>query len=1297
MNSFKAKLIALLLVAMLPTVYLYFQYSEHKGTIKTHLLEELQGKAMLLASVVSNMVVEHYVDVQSLGIHVNGQHYPNPLSANDAQGLTYYFNNLITLYQDYHRILLLSPDGRLLVANDKGPDGSTIDELRVDALQVSTSPWFLAAKDLRQYGSQTQVVIGGPSMNPLGYGQEQVERHFDILFAVPIMDDRGNLSAVLVTLMDFRVVEQTLRELLSNMAAPGSTGDNLLILSSEGTVLLDTGAKGRDTQVGRNWFDKPALASVFRGSTNGAAQVQLPGLQEPKMLGFASTGKNKLGLGWILVTVRPSSAESLFAVAYYRQVMFSLLAIVLFMLLANVLVGRRLLRSMKQLSSTARSLSELDNLPEQSLPVEEADAAIRDGMEALEGLRQQLIQQNNLVTQNSLQRFELLLKDAAIEAATTGIVVADAQQDDLPIIYANKAFYRTTGYSEKEVLGRNCRFLQGDDRDQPAIKRLKDALAKGEGVDVILRNYRKNGEMFWNRLYISPVRNEQGTLTHFVGIETDVTTLKAYEKKVRELNLYLEKRVQSRTLELQQAESQLRATFDTMTDALVVVNANGIIQQANRTTTAIFGYKAEELIGLDLAILLFKIGNIGDVEQWFSGLLVGTTKKMGALAETSGINKMGKVFPIELSVAGMRIANQREYTVVMRDISERKANEVRLRTACNEAEQANRIKSEFLGNMSHELRTPMNAVIGMTDLVLDSELTREQRHHLTIVSKSAHSLLSLLNEILDLTKLERGSMEIERLTFELRQTVQSAISMVELQARKKGLGMSIEMASTVAKLVVGDSARLRQVLINLVGNAVKFTEEGEVKLSVMNADGRDDYLHFVVEDTGIGIEAERIEQIFKPFVQSDGSISRRYGGTGLGTTISRQLVEKMGGEIWVESELGKGSKFHFTLWLPQASEQEVVDYQAQCQVVNYQVKRPLKILLAEDVAVNAELVQTRLGREGHQITWAEDGVQAVKAYESEQGRFDLVFMDIHMPNMNGFQAADAIRNYNQMNGITTPIIALTASGMGQDMEKCRQAGMDGFVIKPVDFTLLRAEMSRVLPDDFEQTDSPAQITEISGKDNNPAELSPLENLRQFIDVEGALENWGDEALYTKMVRQFPSQWNSFCRDVAELVHRRQWEQVHGLVHKLRGVSGGLRMTSVFQAAQDLESAIKEQEQEAKILGLNSELDDHLSSLLQAIETMPIGNVRQMAKEIAAQTFTLDELLEKMLALREMLERGMPDDEQLDLVLKGLKSQAVDSDVAALAESVDDFDFEGAIGIIDRIAGELSGIADEEHG
>lgn len=1292
--SFRAKLIILLMtLATLPMGYVYVQYAGHNDEVRGQLMDELTGEATILSTMLNRSLAQRHKESQNIAFNLHGRFYPTPLSSEDNHSLTSYFNELVALNNSYQRILLLSADGQLLASSQ-----SDEPELTVDPIHIQASHWFNTAKDRWHYAPEFPSVMAGPEPNILAMQEKEGKAPPEFVFATPVADARGNLTAILVTMLDFAEIQGLFSQLQHMLQQQTGQPDTLLLLDEQGKVLLESTTGQRQLQLGNNWFEQvKGLSNLVSQAPQGSGERVLPGAAESQLFGYAATGKQN-GLpspGWLVITSRSADSADFYTGEFYRDLAWVLISILGLMLVGSVISKRRLAHSMQVLTQAVQSLSDLKL--DSELAQEEVSEEATGVLNSLEMLRYQLIKQHTLERKNNEQRAELLLKDAAIEAATTGIVVADACEQDNPIIYANKAFYRTTGYSEAEVIGRNCRFLQGEDRDQPAIKKLAAALAKGDAADVILRNYRKNGEMFWNRLYISPVRDESGKVTHFVGIETDVTPLKAYEKKVRELNLYLEKRVQSRTLELQQAESQLRATFDTMTDALVVVDEAGVIQQANRTTTAIFGYKTEELIGLDLAILLSKVDNIGNVEQWFSGLLVGTTKKMGALAESSGINKMGKIFPIELSVTGMRIANQREYTVVMRDISERKANEVRLRNARDEAEQANRIKSEFLGNMSHELRTPMNAVIGMTDLVLDSDLTQEQRHHLTIVAKSAHSLLSLLNEILDLTKLERGSMEIELLTFELRSAVQAAITMVEIQAKKKGLALNCEMSSSVANLVVGDPARLRQVLINLVGNAVKFTEQGKVKVSVTPEPGREDYLHFVVEDTGIGIEEERLEQIFNPFVQSDGSISRRYGGTGLGTTISRQLVEKMGGEIWVESELGKGSKFHFTLFMPSATEDAVVDFHTQRQTAHYQSKRPLKILLAEDVAVNAELIQTRLGREGHQIVWAEDGLEARQTYEQQAGDFDLVFMDIHMPNMNGYQAAEAIRTYNESNGIYTPVIALTASGMGKDLEECRDAGMDGFVIKPVDFTLLRAEMARLLPEDFEEVETEAVITEIAKEESDARQSSPLDKLRPLIDVDEAVENWGDEALYTKMLRQFPAQWSQFSRELSELVTENKWQEAHSQIHKLRGVVGGLGMNRVFSAAQEVENTIRAEEPAAKVLGLMSELDDQLSAVILAIDSLPVGNAQQMLQEVLTTVYSVDEVMQQMLSLREMLERGMPDDSMLEQILKGLKGLALDEQIEALAESVDEFDFQGAIETIDRIAVGLNTTAEDMHG
>jgi PAS domain S-box-containing protein len=508
------------------------------------------------------------------------------------------------------------------------------------------------------------------------------------------------------------------------------------------------------------------------------------------------------------------------------------------------------------------------------------------------------------------------------------------------------------------------------------------------------------------------------------------------------------------------AGERYRAILDQMQDGCCVVDLRGNYLFVNDAFCRLYGFEKSEILGWNYTESAAPERE-GMLRELYSQ--VYRTGQPIRAFEYAITPKNGPAVVVEQSISLERDAQGRPvgFLVITRDCTERKRAREELATAKEAAEAANRAKSEFLANMSHEIRTPMNGIIGMTALALDSQPTPAQAECLATIRSQAHSLLTIVNDILDFSKIESHRVELESVPFTLAHALDEVVTPLAQRAEERGIELSVRIAPDVPALVVGDPVRVKQILTNILNNAVKFTEHGSVALEV--AAGAPNAgtgsaaptipLTFRVTDTGIGIPADKLAMIFEPFRQADGSMSRRFGGTGLGLAIAATLTELMGGRIRVDSVPGAGSVFQITVPLIAAARtvQTESAVSAAVAAAARRAARPVRgarVLVAEDNIVNQRVAARLLTKRGHLVTVVGNGREAVDALR--RAEFDIVLMDVQMPDMNGFEATAAIREWERETGHRIRIVAMTAHAMSGDRERCLAAGMDGYLSKPID-------------------------------------------------------------------------------------------------------------------------------------------------------------------------------------------------------------------------------------------------------
>lgn len=662
----------------------------------------------------------------------------------------------------------------------------------------------------------------------------------------------------------------------------------------------------------------------------------------------------------------------------------------------------------------------------------------------------------------------------------------------------------------------------------------------------------------------------------------------------------------NRTLDdFAEKEARLSTIIDTAADGVIAMNHQGIIEQCNQATLDLFGLQRSDLLKNPIFAFLEEVNDNVDASGGLSLTLFDINAAIGKKQEYCGTRLDGSKFYVEFAVAEARIGNRRIITGILHDVTERRRFEVELRQASVAAAAATEAKSQFLANMSHEIRTPMTAIIGYADLLLEPGQSADERTRcVETVRRNADHLLTLINDILDISKIEAGKMTVEKIKMSPSQIVGDVASLMRVRALEKKIGFEVIYDSPIPAEITGDPVRVRQILINLVGNAIKFTKSGQVKIHVWSANlGKaNPQIFFRVVDSGIGMSTEQLGRLFKPFTQADVSTTRQFGGTGLGLTICLRLVEMMGGKITVSSVPGLGSSFEAQLPTGNLTGVRILENPVEAEFETtgvearsvYAVRLNARILLAEDGVDNRRLISYHLQKAGATVTPAENGQIAYeKALEAiEKGQpFDVIFMDMAMPVMDGYQATSKLRQQ----GYHRPVVALTAHAMSSDRDKCISAGCDDYLTKPIDprkliekarqYALIASETNPAdnttaaaansAPSELDRVLSHIDSTEPQTAPH-PAKDSPASNDVDSDDNEDErlISEFADDPDMAEIIEMFLGGLEERVTSLDSAFGTGNLTELASVAHQLKGAAGGYGYPIISSLAFDVEKLAK---------------------------------------------------------------------------------------------------------------------------
>lgn len=749
-------------------------------------------------------------------------------------------------------------------------------------------------------------------------------------------------------------------------------------------------------------------------------------------------------------------------------------------------------------------------------------------------------------------------------------------------------------------------------------------------------------------------------------------------------------------LSLAEREERVKAIIENIIDGLITIDERGTIFSVNPAAKNLFQYDETEMIGNNVKMLM--PGHIGKHHDQFlkNYIDTGERKIIGSSREVEGLRKDGSKFPLELSISEMYVEGKRYFLGITRDISERKTAEYEMQRSkgileiqaaelrdlaeryaaeSERAKQSAKAKSEFLANMSHEIRTPMNAIIGLSHLALQASPPPKQEDYLKKIRVSGQNLLHIINDILELSKIDAGKVDLEYQPFRVADIAENIRILFRDLAKSKGLKLTIDESADMPKAFCGDLLRINQIVTNLVSNAIKFTHAGEVTVSIgMRKDIEPrtrSVLQISVFDTGIGLTQEQIGSLFKDFTQADGSTTRKYGGTGLGLVISKRFAELMGGEINVESNIGDGSCFRVFIPLDDASAEEVQS-ELHTGDVDSLAFKGARILVVEDNEINRQIAKELLTRSGAVVTLVNDGIESLDYLEKAEQLPHIILMDLQMPNMDGFEASKNIQlRYGDK---APPILAMTAHAFDEERDRCLRAGMKAHISKPIDISELFSVLSAFYVAGTDDGTLPLAVKE--------GEIpTQLVGLTSFDIPLGLRRMMGHEHTYITLLQQFGKHYQAARGVVRTHILEGDRSAAQAQTHLIRGAAGNLSAVNLHEAASALDIALSNSDEE-NLADLVDRYEEALDLTLIELDSIQLVTDAQ-----DDAVLVLDPKAEESYnaLMRALKNNDFKAKSSVKLFLKMLPISKDDSEAWALRTAVDKLDFEAAQVHLNKLA------------